>query len=178
MYAYSEHQPMFDKMMSSISRLTLHQELPSKKDTEQCKFTEGVNPTIVVLGDPMLQVAQSQDRVHLFTVTYHHRTVTTVMISQHLYPPRKYARTISLNCLNVILYKNYRDSRQIITFGSKILPGHLPFRKAAYEAATRRNFGYFTCVFRTYAEQRIPTKISHLTGRGHDYLSTPINTCT
>lgn len=35
-----------------------------------------------------------------------------------------------------------------------------------------------TCVFRTYAEQRIRTRISHLTGRGYGYLSTPINTCS
>lgn len=139
-YAYSEHQPMFDKMMSSIPRLIFHQGLPSKEEIEQ--YTEGVNHTIVVLDDLMLQVAQSQDCVHLFTVTSHHRNVTTVMLSQNLYPPGKYARTISLNCLNVIFIKNYRDSRQIITFGSQILPGHVPFFKAAYEAATRLNFGY------------------------------------
>lgn len=124
-YAYSEHQPMFDEMMSSIPRLVLHQGLPLKEDIEQ--YTEAVNHTIVVLDDLMLQVAQSQDCVHLSTVTSHHRNVTTVMMSQNLYPPGKYARTISLNCLNVILLKNYRDSRQIITFGSQILPGHVPF---------------------------------------------------
>lgn len=139
-YAYSEHQPMFDKMMSSIPRLIFHQGLPSKEEIEQ--YTEGVNHTIVVLDDLMLQVAQSQDCVHLFTVTSHHRNVTTVMLSQNLYPPGKYARTISLNCLNVILFTNYRDSRQIITFGSQILQGHVLFFKAAYEAATRPNFGY------------------------------------
>lgn len=49
---------------------------------------------------------------------------------------------ISPNCLNVILFKNYRDSRQIITFGSQILPGKVPFFKAAYELATQPNFGY------------------------------------
>lgn len=117
-YAYSEHQPMFDEMEQTIPNISLHQGLPSKEDIEQ--YTEGVNHTIVVLDDLMLQVAQSQDCVHLFTVTSHHRNVTTIMLSQNLYPPGKYARTISLN---VILFKNYRDSRQIITFGSQILPG-------------------------------------------------------
>lgn len=117
-YAYSEHQPMFDEMEQTIPNLSLHQGLPSKEDIEQ--YTEDVNHTIVVLDDLMLQVAQSQDCVHLFTVTSHHRNVTTIMLSQNLYPPGKYARTISLN---VILFKNYRDSRQIITFGSQILPG-------------------------------------------------------
>lgn len=139
-YAYSEHQPMFEEMEKTIPNFSLHQGLPTKEDIEQ--YTEGVNHTIVVLDDLMLQVAQSQDCVHLFTVTSHHRNVTTVMLSQNLYPPGKYARTISLNCLNVILFKNYRDSRQIITFGSQILPGQVSFFKAAYESATRPNFGY------------------------------------
>lgn len=139
-YAYSEYQPMFDVISQSIPNLTLHQGLPSKEDIEQ--YTEGINHTILVLDDLMLQIAQSQDCVHLFTVTSHHRNVTTVMLSQNLYPPGKYARTISLNCLNVILFKNYRDSRQVITFGSQILPGQVSFFKAAYECATRPNFGY------------------------------------
>lgn len=99
-YAYSELQLMFEEMEKTIPNLSLHQGLPTKEDIEQ--YTEGVNHTIVVLDDLMLQVAQSQDCVHLFTVTSHHRNVTTVMLSQNLYPPGKYARTISLNCLNVI----------------------------------------------------------------------------
>jgi hypothetical protein len=159
-YAYSEYQPMFDEMITTIPRFLLHQGLPSKEDIE--RYTEGVNHTVVVLDDLMLQVAQSQDCVHLFTVTSHHRNVSTVMLSQNLYPPGKYARTISLNCLNVILFRNYRDSRQIITFGSQILPGHARYFKAAYEAATRPNFWLFSCVFRTYPEQRIPIAILHL----------------
>lgn len=65
------------------------------------------------------------------------------MLSQNLYPPGKYARTIFLNCLNVIFFKkNYHNSRQIISFGSQILPGDVPFFKAAFEAATRPNIGY------------------------------------
>lgn len=60
-YAYSEFQPMFDEMMSDIPQLIFHQGLPSKEDIEQ--YTEGVNHTIVVLDDLMLQVAQSQDCV-------------------------------------------------------------------------------------------------------------------
>ena len=102
-YAYSEHQPLFEEMRQTIPNFFLHQGLPSKEDIEQ--YTEDVKHTVVVLDDLMLQIAQSQDCVHLFTVTSHHRNVTTVMLSQNLYPPGKYARTISLNCLNVILFK-------------------------------------------------------------------------
>lgn len=103
-YAYTEHQDMFHDMEQSMPTLELHQGLPTKEDIE--KYTEDVRHTIIVLDDLMLKVAQSQDCVHLFTVTSHHRNITTVMLSQNLYPPGKYDRTISLNCLNVILLKN------------------------------------------------------------------------
>ena len=49
MYAYSEHQPMFEEMKQTIPNLSLHQGMPSKEDIEQ--YTEGVNYTIVVLDD-------------------------------------------------------------------------------------------------------------------------------
>lgn len=115
-YAYSEHQPMFEEMVQTIPNFSLHKGLPSKDDIEQ--YTEGIDHTVVVLDDLMLQVAQSPHCVRLFTVTSHHR-----------------------NFLNVILFKNYRDPKQVITFGSQILPGQVSFFKAAYESATRPNFG-------------------------------------
>lgn len=65
-YAYSEHQPMFEEMEKTIPNFSLHQGLPTKEDIEQ--YTEGVNHTIVVLDDLMLQVAQSQDCVHFVHV--------------------------------------------------------------------------------------------------------------
>ena len=75
-YAYSEHQPLFEEMRQTIPNFFLHQGLPSKEDIEQ--YTEDVKHTVVVLDDLMLQIAQSQDCVHL---TSHHRNVTTVMLS-------------------------------------------------------------------------------------------------
>jgi Cdc6-like AAA superfamily ATPase len=78
-YPYSEYQPMLDEMMANIPRFLLHQGSPSKEDIE--RYTEDVNHEIVVLDDLMLQVAQSQDCVHLFTVTSHHRNVSMVMLS-------------------------------------------------------------------------------------------------
>lgn len=136
-YAYSEYQNIFDDMKTTNPGIIFHQGLPSKEDIDQ--YTEAIDHTLLVLDDLMLKIVQSEDCVHLFTVTSHHRNVSLIFLTQNLYPPRKYSRTISLNCLNVILFKNYRDSRQVITFGSQIVPGKSSFFKSAYELATREN---------------------------------------
>lgn len=139
-YAYSEYQNIFDDMKTTNPGIIFHQGLPSKEDIDQ--YTEDIGHTVLVLDDLMLKIVQSEDCVHLFTVTSHHRNVSLIFLTQNLYPPGKYSRTISLNCLNVILFKNYRDSRQVITFGSQIVPGKSSFFKSAYELATRENYGY------------------------------------
>ena len=127
-------------MIQSIPNLLFHQGLPSRDDIEQ--YSNGNDHIIVVLDDMMLQIGKSEDCVHLFTVTSHHRNVSVIFLTQNLYPPGKYSRTISLNCLNFILFRNFRDMRQVMTFGSQILPGQVPFFKSAYEIATDVHYGY------------------------------------
>ena len=139
-YAYTEYQPVFHDLLKAVPHVILHQGLPNKEEVEQ--YFEGVNHTLLVLDDMMLKIGQSEDCVHLFTVTSHHRNISVIFLTQNLYPTGKFSRTISLNCLNVILFRNYRDARQVMTFGSQVLPGKPEFFKAAYEMATLKNYGY------------------------------------
>ena len=139
-YAYTEYQPLFEDMLKRVPNVTLHQGLPNREEIE--RYSEGVKHMILVLDDMMLKIGQSEDCVHLFTGTSHHRNISVIFLTQNLYSPGKYSRTISLNCFNVILFKNYRDSRQVITFGSQVLPEKTGFFKSAYEMATRENYGY------------------------------------
>ena len=139
-YAYSEYQPIFDEMLNTVPNFILHQGLPNREEVEH--YSEGSDHTILILDDMMLKIGKSEDCVHLFTVTSHHRNITVLFLSQNLYPPGKYSRTISLNCHNVILFKNFRDTRQVISFGSQILPGKPRFFNSIYEAATKINYGY------------------------------------
>jgi len=139
-YCYTEYQPLFGEMKKSVKNITFHQGLPEREQIEE--YSEGMNHVILVLDDLMLKITQSEDCVHLFTVTSHHRNITCVFLTQNLYAPGKYARSISLNCMNVILFKNYRDARQVLTFGSQILPGQVKYFKDAYEKSTSKLYGY------------------------------------
>lgn len=138
--AYTEYQPLFEKMEKSIDTLILHQGLPSKEQIDE--WSDGVEHTVLVLDDMMMQVAKSEESLNLFCVTAHHRRVSVLMLAQNLYMPGKFARTISLNCHYVILFRNVRDSRQVLTFGSQVFPSKLKYFKDAYDKATSVPFGY------------------------------------
>lgn len=138
--AYTEYQPLFEEMEKNIDRLVLHQGLPSKEQIED--WSEGVQHIVLVLDDMMMQVAKSEESLNLFCVTAHHRRVSVFMLAQNLYMPGKFARTISLNCHYVILFRNVRDSRQVLTFGSQVFPLKLKYFKEAYDKATSIPFGY------------------------------------
>lgn len=138
--AYTEYQPLFEEMEKNIDRLVLHQGLPSKEQIED--WSEGVQHIVLVLDDMMMQVAKSEESLNLFCVTAHHRRISVFMLAQNLYMPGKFARTISLNCHYVILFRNVRDSRQMLTFGSQVFPLKLKYFKEAYDKATSIPFGY------------------------------------
>jgi hypothetical protein len=118
----------------------LHQGLPSKEQIEE--WSDDVEHTVLVLDDMMMQVAKSEESLNLFCVTAHHRRVSVFMLAQNLYMPGKFARTISLNCHYVNLFRNVRDSRQVLTFGSQVFPSKLKYFKDAYNKATSVPFGY------------------------------------
>ena len=102
LYAYSEYQPVFDDMKTTIPNIEFHQGLPSRGQIED--FSEGHDHVILVLDDLMLKITSSEECVQLFTVTSHHRNVSVLFLTQNIYPPGMYARTISLNCAYVILF--------------------------------------------------------------------------
>lgn len=83
--------------------------MPSKEQIEE--WSDGVEHNVLMLDDMMMQVAKSKESLNLFCVTAHHRRVSVFMLAQNLYMPGQFARTISLNCQYVILFRTVRDPR-------------------------------------------------------------------
>lgn len=159
-YAYGEYQQLFEQMESRIPGLILHHGLPTKE-----QITEWTNPeqhTIIVLDDLMTQVTRSEDVLFLFTVTAHHRCCSVIFLTQNLFMPGKYARSISLNCHYVIMFRNFRDNRSVVSgFGAQAYPGKTKYFKDAYEKATSQPYGYLVSDMTVTCpnEYRLRTKI-------------------
>lgn len=66
LYAYSEYQQLFDEMQD-ISNLAFHEGLLDKQKLEE--FSPDSKHTLLVFDDLVSKIVQSEELLHLFTVT-------------------------------------------------------------------------------------------------------------
>ena len=146
LYCYCEWQDKFDMLQESLPNMEFHQGLPSESFLDTWSAKDGEKSGgLIILDDLMSSICSSLDIVHLFTIKCHHRNITTIMLNQSLFPPGKHAKTLSLNCNYFILFRNFRDTRQVSTFGSQLFPRKLAYFMDSYEKATQAPYGYL-CV--------------------------------
>lgn len=139
-YAYSQWQPAYDEMEKEIEMLTMHLGLPSKDEIEEWKATEG--PTLLCIDDLCHEVVTNSEMVDLFTMSCHHGNISVIFITQNMFQPGKWARTINLNCHVIILFRNRRDQSQVRSLARQIMPGKSRYFMSAYAFATDRPYGY------------------------------------
>ena len=96
--------------------------------------------TLLIIDDLM---RETDGRVtDLFTKGSHHDNASVVYVSQNLYNKGKGNRTISLNTYYLVLFKNPRDSAQVVHLGKQIYPDRLKYFKESFADATSRPHGY------------------------------------
>lgn len=139
-YCYLEDQPVVENMQATLPGFTTYRGLPSREEVRD--WCVDSPHTVVILDDIIHLATKSPDALHLFQTMVSHGNVTAFLLSQNLYPPGVYAKSILLNCQHVVLFKNVRDNRQIITFGSQVFTGRSKFWMDAYAKAVRRPYGY------------------------------------
>ncbi len=86
-----------------------------------------------------MDTAYSNDEVsRAFTKYVHHKSFSIILITQNLFFQGKTSRTITLNTHYIILYKNPRDSMQIMVLGRQIFPGNTKYFMECYQDATNQ----------------------------------------
>jgi hypothetical protein len=94
-----------------------------------------------VLDDLMSEIAErSADVERLFSRTSHHRKVSVFLITQNIF--LKNLRTITLNAHYLFLFKNPRDTSQIVHLGRQLYPTNPNFLAKAYADATETPYSY------------------------------------
>lgn len=135
---YLEDQPVVNDMQATLPEFTTYRGLPTREEIREWALDS--THTVMILDDMIHLVTKSPDALHLFQTMVSHANITTFLLSQNLYPPGVYAKGILLNCQHVVLFKNVRDNRQIVTFGSQVFTGRSKFWMDAW--AVRRPYGY------------------------------------
>lgn len=137
-YAYGTWQEGFSSLRKA--GVILHEGVP-----DLCDLSEWFGPSkggILVLDDLMEEGGNDKRVLHLFTQDSHHRNITVLYLCQDLFPPGKYAKTISRNAHYIVVFKNPRDQTGIRTLFLQIYPTAWREALDVYNKATTRPFGY------------------------------------
>ena len=77
----------------------------------------------------------------LFTKVSHHCDVTCIYLTQNLFPPAKFSRSISLNAVNIIAFNNPHDTLGFRTLAQQAFAGHVPYVWESFQDATSQPYG-------------------------------------
>ena len=124
-------------------------------------FPPNCRPGILILDDLMRNCSDDERILDLFTKVSHHCDVTCIYLTQNLFPPGKFSRSISLNAHYVITFNNPRDTLGFRTLAQQAFAGRVPYVWESFQDATSKPFGYLVMDLhpRTPNIQRLRTNI-------------------
>ncbi|CAH3151162.1 unnamed protein product, partial [Porites evermanni] len=160
-YAYDRWQPRFDRMQKKDG-IQFHRGLPDPRHlTQWFGRTRG---GVLVLDDLMEEGGQDKRVLDLFTKDSHHRNITVLYLTQDLFPPRKFSKTINRNAHYIVAFKNPRDQTGIRTILLQAFPDRWRQVLRLFKRITSRPFGYLMLDVHPASDDRYRLW-SHLTRR-------------
>lgn len=159
-YFYNHWQNAYDMFKLTNIVTEWVNKLPTKEDIEEKTMLYKDNGgSILVIDD----FAETLDKniAHLFSVLCHHTNSTVFLLTQNIFSKNRSFRDISLNSTYVVLFKNPRDSSQIVNFARQFAPGNTAGIVRAFRQATRYPYSYMFFDFYqlTPAELRVRSRI-------------------
>lgn len=97
---------------------------------------------LLILDDLMEEGGNDKRVVDIFTKYSHHKGITVLYLTQNLFPPGRYARTISINAKYVVAFKNPRDQVGLRSLLLQSFPTNWKDILNLFNRVTSRPFGY------------------------------------
>ena len=147
-YHYEVWQKLFDQYANKID---FKQGVPNVEELKEYQNA------FVILDD--LMFANAEFLAKIYSVYSHHYRFSVLMTVQNLF--HKGLREISLNSQMTVLFKNCRDTNQIVHFMRQIYPKTYKTALDAYKNATSSQRGYLLIDLRceTHDGDRLRTGI-------------------
>ena len=142
LYAYGIYQPRYVTMENQFPFITFHNGFPTSDYIADFISTSPGSHNVLVIDDLMEIVLKNPEALLLFVQKAHHMNLTTIYVSQNLFAQSRNARTIALNTHYLVLFKNFRDGKQIRHLGQQIFPHKPHILSDAYTDATSKRYGY------------------------------------
>ena len=160
-YCYDRWQPRFGRMKKQ-SKVTFYKGLPP--EGALAKWFKPQDHGILILDNLMEEGGSDKRVLDLFTKDSHHRGITALYLTQDLFPPGKFAKTINRNAHYVICFKCPRDKTGIRNLLLQVYPERWRKVLKLFLKLTARPFGYFMLYLHPASDDRFRIW-SHLTKR-------------
>ena len=133
-FCFSAWQPSYERMKSYFKNIKFIEGIPN--------FDELVPDyrRLIIIDDLMAET--NAQITNLFTRGSHHKNLSVLYICQNLFNKNKEQRSLNLNSHYIVIFKNPRDSSQIIHLAKQMFPGQTRYMQEAYKMATSEPFGY------------------------------------
>jgi len=95
-----------------------------------------------VLDDLMAEGGEDKELLDLFTKHSHHQNITVLYLCQDMFPPGKYAKSISRNAHYIVAFKNPRDQLGMRNLLLQAFPTCWQDMMDVYQKVIERPFGY------------------------------------
>ena len=127
------------------------------RSVDGIKFVEGVldmnfldggkKRTLLIIDDLLSETDAKVTKI--FTKGSHHLNCSVIYVSQNLFNKGMENRNICLNTHYLVLFKNPKDSAQIVYLSRQILPDTIKYFKESFADATPFPCGYLLIDLRT-----------------------------
>ena len=151
----------FDRMQKKDG-IRFHRGLPDL--SHLTKWFGPARGDVLVLDDLMEEREQDKRVLDLFTKDSHQRNITVLYLTQDLFPPGKFSKTINRNAHYIVAFKNPRDQTGIWTILLQAFPDRWRQVLRLFKRVTSRPFGYLMLDVHPAPGDRYRL-LSHLTPR-------------
>ena len=143
------------------------------RNVNDVEFVEGVpdmnildggkKRTLLITDDLM---SETDSRVtKIFTKWSHHLNGSVIYISQNLFNKSKENRNTCLNTHYLVLFKNSRDSAQVMHLGRQIFPDAIKYVKESFADATSLPYSYLPIDLRTITPDLLRLRTDIFSGK-------------
>ena len=136
-YCYGSWQQSFEALKKK-AKVTFSAGVPTEKGLDKW-FPRG---GLLVLDDLMTEGNNDKTVLDIFTKHSHHRNITVLYLCQDMFPPGKFAKSISRNAHYIVAFKNPRDQLGLRNVAMQAFPLKWSGVLDAFRIATSRPFGY------------------------------------
>ena len=135
-YCYGSWQKSFESLKKK--GVTFSAGVPTERDLYKW-FPQG---GLLVMDDLMTEGNNDKSVLDIFTKHSHHRNITVLYLCQDMFPPGKFAKSISCNAHYIVAFKNPRDQLGMRNVALQAFPDKWQKALDAFRSATSRPFGY------------------------------------